>query len=52
MRYLNKIFKHLLKITWTDSFPCKWSSDNADLQTHAQTLCLKRATNLGNFCVY
>ena len=29
--------------------PCKSSSDNADLQTLTQTLCLKRAKNLWNF---
>ena len=31
---------------------CKSSFDTADLSTQTQTLCLKTATNLGNFCVY
>ena len=32
--------------------PCKSSHGTAELQMQTQIICLKRATNLGNFFVY
>lgn len=31
---------------------CKSYSDTADLQAQSQSPCIKKATNLGDFCVH
>ena len=61
MQSINQTFKNkklcrkilfMKKLKSEFRISCKSYSDTADLQAQSQSPCIKKATNLGDFCVH